>query len=214
MALSFRKPEPVPVIFTLCAAAFLVFLGVWQMQRLEWKEGLLARADAAAHEPVLGTLPSDPAAIAALEYRRAAVTGRLIGDKKLRFIGQKSNGYVWIAPLKLEDSDVVIAVKLGWLPSGEEPNIAPGVQTVQGMLQPPREKRLFSPANDPAKNLWFTQDLAEMRRATGLALAPLILDDTRHAARNDHLGYAITWFILAGIAVVMCLVYHRKPNSI
>lgn len=209
----YRKPERIPLLFIIAATALLVTLGVWQLERLAWKKALIAQVESAEAQPALGTLPESDAEIAALDYRNAVLTGRFIAEKRLRFIGRESRGYVWYVPFKLEDSDRVVLASLDWLPADMEPQLAAGVQQLKGTLRAPRAKRLFSPGNHPEKNLWFTEDMAELAQATGQRLAPIVLDTTgKPVLRNDHLGYAVTWFLLALIGIFMFILYHRRPE--
>ncbi len=46
------RPMPiVPTIFVAAAVAVMIGLGIWQLQRAEWKEGLLARYEGASALP-------------------------------------------------------------------------------------------------------------------------------------------------------------------
>lgn len=208
--LRFRKPELIPLLFIIAATFFLSGLGVWQLERLQWKNHLIARMEAAQNQPAV----SNPPNMAGMEFRSAVLTGTWMAGKRLRFVGHDVGGYVWLVPLKLEDSDAVVMVALPWLPSPEEPNLARGVQTIKGILRPSRPARLFSPKNRPDINVWFTEDIPQLDAATGLRAAPLILDTyNKPTFRNDHLGYAITWFSLAIIGLVMFGIYYREPRA-
>lgn len=62
-----------PVLLGLVGTGILIGLGVWQLQRLDWKEGVLARIDAMlAQDPVL--LPAAPEPEAD-NYRQVIVEG-------------------------------------------------------------------------------------------------------------------------------------------
>ena len=85
------------------------------------------------------------------------------------------------------------------------------------------------PANDPAKNVWHYVDTLEMAAAAGLEMPvaelyavalPGQLPESGFRARqpgldipNNHLEYAITWFALAGILVVIFVLYHRRRGK-
>lgn len=210
-----KKPALVPLLFIITATLLLTGLGLWQLERLHRKEALIARIEAAQAESVVTALPDNPAASAALEYRHALLSGRLMTGKGLRFIGRKSSGYVWLVPMELTQGGAVL-VSFGWLPEGEEPQTQAqaSIEIMQGILRPLRQRRMFSPDNQPARNLWFTEDLAPMQEATGLTLLPLVLEaDALPTLRNDHLGYALTWFALALAGIVMFLIYHREPTT-
>lgn len=211
--MTFRKPQLIPVIAVTCTVALLLALGAWQLQRLAWKNAVVDQINAAQALPALGTLPDDPAALEKLAYRKVALVGHWIQDKPaLHVVGHESGGYVWLLPFRLEDSDQVVLVTVGWHPIGVVPEPFPTTtMTIEGTLRPPRPKRLFSPDNFPQKNIWFTEDIPAMEKATGQRLLPMIVDTQKiPPLRNDHLGYAITWFLLAGICLGMFAYAHRE----
>lgn len=203
----FRKPEYVPLLFIIVAVTVLATFGLWQVERLEWKRALLAEIETAQTQPVLEKLPPQAEGLA---YRKAALSGRYLPEKTLHFIGNKSDGYVWLVPFKEKTSKQTLLVSAGWFPSNAKDVKLP--EHPQGTLRPMRAPRLFSPENRPERNLWFSEDKAAMEAATGVALFPLVLDaKPMPPLRNDHLGYAITWFSLALVGIVMFIFYHRIP---
>lgn len=87
-------------------------------------------------------------------------------------------------------------------------------------------------SNSPEKNLWLWYDLPTMQRYAELTMLPVMIDATRITLengtpirdgptpfpleiniRNDHLGYAITWFLIGISAIVIYLLYYveKKP---
>lgn len=224
--MTFRKPQLIPTLFIIASTLVLGGLGVWQLERLQWKQNVLAEANAAERMEVLGTLPDD---VQGLSYRRVALTGTFLYDKKLRLIGRAQGqeaGYFMLTPFSLEDDGRIILVNRGFSPDGKESR-PDGPQTVTGLIRPARQKRFFAPDNQPQKNIWFTEDFAAMAAATGLALTPVIVEatgahkegefpipsDGAVIMRNDHLQYAITWFALALIGLIMFALYHREPHN-
>lgn len=221
--MTFRKPELIPTLFFI--AAFLTFmtLGSWQMERLIWKKSVMAAADAAQHEAILANLPED---ISGLTYRKAALTGIFMHDKAIHLIGRQqgmSVGYYIITPFSLEDDGRIILVNRGFSPLGEESK-PEGMVTVTGLLRPAREKRFFAPENVPEKNIWSYEDLDKIGEMIGSKPLPLVLEaigmhsegefpipnEGKVVFRNDHLGYAITWYLMAIVSAVMFGAYYRK----
>ncbi len=204
-----RKPEPIPLIFIICATALCMALGMWQIERLKWKNALFDQVAFAQAQAVTNDLLAGPE----LAWRKALITGRFMPEKGLRFIGRASSGYVWQVPFMPHGEKEAVMVVVGWAAADEKPEVDARVQTISGTLRPPHAKRLFSPANQPEKNLWFTEEVEVMEKATGLQLAPLVLDTNGvPRLRNDHLGYAITWFLLAAIGVGMFVLYYREKG--
>lgn len=215
-----------PLIFGLVGTAVLVGLGVWQMQRLEWKEAILDDIDVriAAAAVALPDAP-DPQAD---RYLPVTVTGQLQDPAIRVLVSQKQvgAGYRIIRPLEADGRRIM--VDLGFLPiQSETPAAVPEPVTVDGNLHWPDEVDSYTPVPDLDADIWFARDLPLMAdhlntepvlvvaRDTSLpdnALSPLPLDTS--GIPNDHLGYAVTWFSLAVVWVVMSgffLWRIRKP---
>ena len=215
-----------PLIFGLLGTVVLVGLGIWQIQRLEWKEAILADIDARiTAAPVALPVQPDPQAD---RYLPVSVTGQLQDPASRVLVSQKQvgAGYRIIRPMDVEGRRIM--VDLGFLPiqSPTPANTADPV-TVQGNLHWPDEVDSYTPAPDLGADIWFARDLPRMAdhlgtepvlvvaRATSLpdsALSPLPVDTS--GIPNDHLGYAVTWFGLAIVWVVMTgffLWRIRKP---
>jgi surfeit locus 1 family protein len=217
--MQFRKPETIPLLFIICSTLMLSGLGLWQVERLQWKNELIAQIEKAQAEPVLSALTEEL-------YRRVELSGTWVLDKTLHVVGKpqlvNGNGYFLLTPLTLGDGKSVL-VNRGWVPSGWKDDSQKHAQ-VSGVIRPARGKRLFTPENYPEKNIWFYEDIAAMEAATGLALEDAVVEavgprnsttypypsDGKISLRNDHLGYAITWFGLAFIGIFMFGAYHRK----
>lgn len=224
--MKFRKPQIVPLLFIVAATSLLMSLGTWQLVRLSWKNQLLADVARAQSEETLGTLPQS---LDGLEYRNVVLTGVFLHEKTLREVGGKQGlppGFFILTPFILEDDGRMILVNRGFAPKDTESK-PDGLQTVRGVLRPLRGKRLFAPDNHPEQNLWFYEDIAAMSQAAGKELLPMIVEasgerqkdvfpipsDGKVLLRNDHLGYAITWFSLALVGVIMFGLYHREKDA-
>lgn len=222
----FRTPEPIPLLFIITAVMVLIGLGLWQTARLAWKNDLIATVRQAQSHPALGTLPEK---LDGFEYRHVVLTGTFLHNQTLHKAGGKQGepyGFFLLTPFRLEDDGRTVLVNRGFSPPGKE-SMPEGVQTVYGILRPLHGKRFFSPENKPDDNLWFYEDLAAMSQQTGIELLPLMVEatgahgrgiypipsDGKIVLRNDHLGYAITWFSLALIGIGMFALYYRAPEK-
>jgi len=223
--IKFKKPELIPLLFIIAAVVVLSGLGVWQLERLAWKNAMIADIERAQLEPALGTLPQD---VSNVDYRSVALTGTFMYDKTLHMVAPPQGsvtGFYMVTPFALEDDGRIILVNRGFSPVGMESK-PEGAQTVRGVIRPARPKRMFFIYNDAQKNVWFYEDIPAMARAAGLALTPVVVEAVGAAEAgvypapgngkirlmNDHLQYAITWFSLAAIAVVMFGGYYRKSD--
>lgn len=218
----------VPGLFTLVGLAILVSLGLWQLDRLSWKEDLIARAEARSQAPARDIPDAEdwPALdLPALEYQAVRLSGRFDHDAELHVYTALSSprgahggpGWWVMTPMALDGGGTVL-VNRGFVPERfKSPASRPEGQVdgrveIEGLLRLTEPQGPFIPDDEPDNNVWFTRDPGRMAAALGLdePVAPFFVD-ARHAApgglpqggettltfRNDHLGYAITWFGLA-----------------
>ena len=198
----------VPLLFGIAGCAILVSLGVWQVQRLVWKEGVLAEIEARiAADPA--PLPADPDAETD-KYLPVTADGRLTGEELRVLASVKRVGAVHRMISVLETQGRRVLVDRGYVPVGGDPDPARGPLTVTGNLHWPDETDGFTPEPDLAAGLWFARDVPAMAAALNtepvLCVARAVSDfdpsatplpvDTG-AISNSHLVYALTWFSLA-----------------
>lgn len=228
------RPSFWPTLLTLSMLVVLVGLGTWQLQRLEWKTQLIAERDAGLAAPPL-PLPVDDAALAALEFRKVTASGRFLHEHEL-YVGSRTNkgaaGYHVLTPLRVADGTVLL-VNRGWVPldrrdpASRQAGQMTGPVTVTGILRVNAHAGWLTPENQPADNLWFRYDLPAMSAATDLSLRPAILEadaaeipgglpvggQFRAEIPNRHLEYALTWYALAVVLIVIYFVYHRHRGG-
>jgi surfeit locus 1 family protein len=224
-----------PTLFTAPAVLLLLGLGSWQIQRLYWKQDLIAQRQAAVSAaPILatGNLEEDARG---MEFRHVTDEGVFLHDKEI-FLGATSEagrqGYQVLTPL-LEPGGRIVFANRGFIPAElKDPakraaGQIVGTVRVQGLLRlPPAGKPTwFLPDNRPDLNYWFWVDLPAMSAADKLdRVASFYIDAdaspnpggwpkggvTRLALPNDHLQYAITWFSLAVALMVIYFLFHRR----
>ena len=226
------RPTLWPTLFTVPALVVLVGLCLWQVQRLQWKEALIADREArVAAEPI--ALPAGGVDPASVDYRRVRLEGAFRHDKEL-FLGARSMngnvGYQVLTPFELAGGGAVL-VDRGWVPVERKvPDARPegqlvGPQALDGIVRVPPGKVWMQPDNEPDKNMWFFVDLPAMAKASGIDLRTDLYVDagpaenpgrypvggqTRIELPNDHLQYAITWGLLAVALAVIYVLYHLK----
>ena len=208
----------VPLLVGLLGVSVLVGLGVWQLQRLEWKRGVIAEIDARlAAAPVAVPAVPDPVAD---RYLRVRAEGTLLpGEIHVYTAGPDGGvGYRIIAPLDLADGRRIM-VDRGFVPIADKAAPRPpGRLAVTGNLVWPDDG---PPAPDRAKNIWTGRDVALM--AADLGTAPLLVVAAATepaggpiplpvtvAIPNDHLGYAVTWFGLAAVWTLMTVLWLSR----
>ena len=233
MNLAFR-PRLWPTVVAAPIVLTCLGLAAWQVQRLEWKRGLIAEREAALALPPAAP-PRNLDEARRMEFRHVTDEGAFLHDKEI-FVGASAGsgriGYHVLTPLR-ESGGRIVFVNRGFIPSElKDParraagQIA-GTVRVAGLLRLPPEGKpsWFLPENRPDKNYWFWVDIPAMSAAAGLTdTAPFYIDAdatanpggwpqggvTRTALPNDHLQYAITWFALAAGMVAVYVIYHRQ----
>lgn len=228
------RPRLWPTLATIAGLAVLLALGTWQMQRLAWKQDLIAHARA---QIAAAASPLPEGDLAELDFRRVTVTGHYLRDDAFAFgfsADDGRSGSQLVTPFQLDDSRVVL-VDRGWMPSDLLPPHVPGGLQPQGSIALEGVARWrgswrriwLTPANAPELRRWYGWDFDEMAAATGLTLEPLVIVLERsegdaglpHARPvevdfpNDHLSYAITWYSLAGILAVIYVLFSTTRSA-
>ncbi|HEX3974543.1 MAG TPA: SURF1 family protein [Stellaceae bacterium] len=227
-----------PTFWSALGLLLLLGLGTWQVQRLQWKEGLIAERNAAlAAAPV--PLPQTLDAARALEFRPVRAEGEFLNDHELYLNAQSfsgDQGFLIVTPFRLGDGQIVF-IDRGFVPTArKEPATRAagqitGPTTVTGLLRLPEPPGTFTPANEPQKNSWFSIDLPAMAQAAGVGSAlPFYVDadktpvpggwpqggQTITDLPNNHLQYAITWYALAVALIAIYIrfaIRRRRSNA-
>jgi len=212
-------------------------MGTWQLERLEWKQALIAEMQvrgATAPVRLPGDL-SDPA----LEYTPVRLHGRFLHGKELYVSSRTHKGKVGlhiVTPLRLDDGRTIL-VNRGWVPPAKKDPVARAAGQLKGPVMVEGVIRqggwggsaMFRPANQPDDNLWLWMDLPAMAARAGLEDAETRIyvasgpapnpggfplgGDTHPALVNHHLQYAITWYALAAILLVIYLLHQSRPPA-
>ena len=231
------RPRFWPSVVTLAMLAALLGLGTWQLQRLAWKEALIAEMQArtaAAPMPLPRDL-GDPA----LAYRRVVLRGAFLHEGEL-YLGARTHkgkaGFHVVTPLRLEDGRTVL-VDRGWVPperkapASRAEGQAPGMLSLEGVIRRGGwgGMEAFRPENQPGDKLWLWLDLPAMAARAGLSDAVTAVyvaagpaanpggypigGQTRVDLANNHLQYAITWYTLAAALIVIYLLHQSRPTE-
>ncbi len=216
--------------------AVLVGLGLWQLERMEWKNELVAEMQGRMSAPAM-RLPDPIEAPRELRFRRVELTGTFLHDRELYRAAQthgNDRGWDVIAPLRLSDGRTVL-VNRGWVPTPKKPpearpeSLVEGEVTIEGIVRLGgwQGMEFVRPENDPDGNVWVWMDLDAMAQAAGLEspVTQVYVDaakgqtpgeypiggQTRVNLRNQHLEYALTWFMLAAGLVAIYVLFHWRP---
>ena len=146
-------------------------------------------------------------------------------------------GYRVLALTRVADGGLVV-VDRGFLPQGRrdagQPDVGEvaGLIDVVGVMRWPQARGFFAAQDDPARNLWFTRDHLAIAAAKGWRqrwgeIAPFFVDLELPAPaggypqpdalapsiRNEHLQYALTWYGLAAVILVMYALWLANRAS-
>lgn len=221
------KTRSFPLVLTLLTIALLcvlVFLGVWQVQRLQWKVGLIEAAERAE------TMPPAPLeevlATENPEFRKVVLLCRGLNTApfvELRSIEEGTPGLRLISACPLADGSHIL-VDRGFIAEGQDarPQVRADVAmpvSLTGVVRKVGKASSMTPP--PEGKLFYARDNGAMAKALGVEgkvtdwLVYAVTDvnpevEALHSSvppaafSNNHAGYAATWF---GLAVVLIGVY-------
>ncbi len=229
-----------PTLITVIVMVFCTGLCVWQVQRLFWKEGILAereqRLDAA---PIVFQASQSPKLSSQeLSHRRVEVTGTFLHDKEITFLGRDAEGrpgYIIMTPLVQDENSPWILVNRGWVSSEERfqsnrPRdlLVKEPVTITGFIHDGFIRNPFTPENDPKAKIWFWTDYGALESQLQHKIEKMIVvadraQDPMERPKggqisldnipNNHLQYALTWFMMALTSFIVWFIYHLKPKN-
>lgn len=231
------RPRLLTTAFAVPVLAVMLGLGIWQLQRLAWKETLIQTLEDRTNSlavPLLAGEILQKSDIGTLEFERVRVAGDLQGALSMKLLNRTLDGRVGvhvITPLVRPDGDVVL-IDRGWAP----PEVSSGSGMldvdrvdIEGFVRTFREPGRFVPENEPERDLWYSMDAVEMAAAIGVeevvpvyvAVAPVDAASGFPRAvapgvnlRNSHRQYALTWFGLAVGFVAIFVVFHTRRTDV
>ncbi len=217
-------------VLAFAAFAVLIALGTWQMQRLGWKEELLATIEArrTAAPLDLGDVEKRFVDTHDVDYQAVHAAGDFLHDREQYFFAtwKGDAGFYVYTPLRLADGRFVF-VNRGFVPyelkeRAKRPPEAQGVASVTGLARNPLAGKpsFMVPDNDPGGKIFYWKDLGAMAKNAGLdpsSFVPFFIDAdsspnpgglpqggvTLIDLPNNHLQYALTWYGLAAALVAV-----------
>lgn len=229
------RPYPVLTLLTLPALAFLIWLGSWQLDRRAWKADLIAEFEASAG--------AAPVSLTDLLCEGAAAPGRaarldtpMPDADPVRVYGtgpQGAPGWRLFAPVETpacaEHALILAEVAFDPLDTARRGGDGRTVErsTVEALrLEAPAPRGPFTPTGQAAQREFYAFDRQAMARAfnrPGEALTPdwwLAADDgslpgyLTQTPPERHVGYAVTWFLMAGALAGVYLLFHARAGRL
>jgi surfeit locus 1 family protein len=214
--------------------------GFWQLQRAHYKEQLQSRVEAAMGQATI-ELPGTKVRAEDVEFRSIHVRGEWLADRTI-FIDNKIQdgvvGYQVITPLRITPGNLQVLVNRGWVTApplrSELPNVATlgGVMDVSGIARSPTSRflELSTQSGDVQQGrVWQNLTIARFEAWSGLALQPVVIyqqnpgDDGLQRVpvapeasglnADRHRGYALTWFGLALVTLLLAIAATLKSKK-
>jgi surfeit locus 1 family protein len=226
-----------PTVMTVCCIGILAALGTWQVQRMHWKNDIIAKLNTGydksspISEAQLGhwSIEKDP-----LGY--GSIHGRLQRNKSI-LLGPRTEdgkvGYHLLVPIELESGKTLI-VNAGWVSDMWKDNTEDRLAllpmepvTAKGVIHKP-DWSSFASKNSPANDMWFRADIGEIAKAKEIAepypfilyadkISPELPDvephEERWLPRNKHMQYALFWYALGGVMLAVYGFYVGGLNK-
>lgn len=182
-----RRLPVLPTVLVLLAVGVMIRLGVWQLDRRAEKEAMLVQYEAAQSDLSPVRWPSDQDLAKQLLYRRAQFNCDNVGEKSA-IAGKSAAGVAGVAITAqcTNRAGEKAWVIMGWSNQPLVPDWPGG--EVAGMIAP--GPRLIA---DPP-----------------LAGLEANAKPDPHDIPNNHLSYAIQWFLFAATALVIYALAVRK----
>jgi len=234
------KPALVPTLIAVPSFFILLALGNWQLERRDWKLDLIEKIETrlSSEARPLSELLLEVEDPDELNYWPVRTEGRFkpgAAIHKYALDPEHGPGIRLMIPLEVSGIGTVL-VDRGFVPmilkdsEAAQPLAKPEEKKVSGIVRTPSRAGFFTPENDIADNLWYQMDIDQIRAEFALPeLRALIIElaagegdaemypksgFTGLTIRNQHLGYAITWFGLALGLLGVYAVYHIQEGRL
>ena len=233
------RPALWPTLATVVLFPLLVWLGLWQLERADYKQDQTARVEAEnVRQPAtLGPgMPEGEGLPETWNYRRLSASGHYLGHQFLLDNRTRRGvaGYHVLTPLILNDERKLgVIVNRGWIPLGSsrerlpETTVPGGTLDVRGRGRVPGKAFLLGEAGYRG-GTWprvvQSIDLPMMAEALEIDLLPFVVELHRsepHGYEREwrphggigpkrHLGYAFQWFALAATLLIIYTVVNLR----
>ena len=209
-------------LFSILIIFLLLSLGAWQLVRLQWKQDLIFEIKNSANKKAKAFQSRNHK-----NFQKVKLKGKLL--KKNYFIYRLSEkgkyGFDLLSVLQLDSSNLIL-IKRGWtrkIDNSMKLNNIEETLMFEGVLYPLKEKGLFTPDNNSKENFLYYFDKQKFEQELNNKFYPYILVQDKKDLKfsnlenkqivkisNNHLQYAVTWFVLAIGIIITFWFYKRK----
>ena len=175
-----------------------------------------------------------------IEYRKVRLTGKFLNKKEVHITGKTyegNAGFHVVTPFLMQNGNYVL-VNRGWVSENYKEaksrsfSLINEETSVIGLIRYPQKKGYFVPENEPDNGFWFTIKPTEIKKHLKIDKETFIIkfyvDALRQEKkinlpigikekiniRNQHLSYAITWYSLAIVLMIIYLSYHYSEGKL
>ena len=202
-----------------------ICLGTWQLNRLSWKENLIK-----TFKETSSKTPIDLHLSEKTEFLKIKVSGQINRKYKIFYPAKTLNGksgFRLASVIKTIQGENFL-IDEGWYANENHQYFLKNDKIfnkeIIGYVRYPRDAKFFTPKNNFMTNEWYTYNLKEIEEYLDVKInqkyfiknmsdseeAFLIPSDLTPTFRNNHLQYAITWFVMSFAFFVLFLVYLKK----
>ena len=235
----FFKPVFWPTVFFVFSFIILISLGTWQVKRLIWKNDLISFYLKQSTNNIIN-LHKENFVSEEIEYRKVRLTGKFLNKKEVHITGKTyegNAGFHVVTPFLMQNGNYVL-VNRGWVSENYKEaksrsfSLINEETSVIGLIRYPQKKGYFVPENEPDNGFWFTIKPTEIKKHLKIDKETFIIkfyvDALRQEKkinlpigikekiniRNQHLSYAITWYSLAIVLMIIYLSYHYSEGKL
>lgn len=221
------RPLPVLTLLALPILAALIWLGVWQANRANWKADLIASFERAAQsEPV----PLEVAVCSAEPAEGRVVGAHGASGPTLRMFGHNAASAAGWRLIQAAPGcgvgSVAVLVETGFEPLiiGDLPvSTEPAAPPTRFMVEAFPDRSFMAAPNSPERNEWHWFDAPGMAKALGVSgvdtryvLAPFdgLPDFLIRTPPSRHIGYSVTWFGMAAAFLLIYAAFHARAGRL
>tara|TARA_B100001123_G_scaffold450212_1_gene619312 strand:+ start:233 stop:844 length:612 start_codon:yes stop_codon:yes gene_type:complete len=202
---------------------------------MQWKSELIKTFDERISENPISP-PLEVENIDEWRFKRISIEGVFLHDKELLMTGKTfegTAGFHVITPIKTEEGRIIM-INRGWIPETSRSQkkrpdtLYNGLLHIVGIIREDKKKGYFVPENEPKNEVWLYVNTRQMAMHRNIKqVANFYIDAIRKPGpytlpigasakinvRNEHLQYAITWFLLALSLLIIYVIYHYPAKK-
>lgn len=230
----FFAPYIIPTLVTLILVPLFIWLGLWQLERAEYKGVLSEQMEQQKHKPPLDLNDLVDSNVD-LEYREVKVRGYFEPNNQVFIENRKhnnKNGFHVVTPLRIEEENTRVLINRGWVPMNAEQSRLPAVETPVGIVEvtgkidipkPPAIKLSDEKSNSDSGNRWPYLTVERFAQMVDYPIKHFVVLQSpngdqgfvrqwpvRKPNKLMHIGYALQWF---AFAIITSLIYLRLSIS-